>query len=260
MTAGIAILGENDGAHTDATPPVHATLPARYRYQPRLITTLAAAAAVAATLALAHWQLGRAHEKEALAARLAVLAKDPPVSLTTAEVRAADVEWRRVIVRGRFDPRYGILIDNRIRHGVPGYYVMMPLAIGDAGRYVLVNRGWIAGNPDRARLPAVRTPERMVEITGTAVTPSRRFLELSTNVTEGRVWENLTLERYRQAFRIPIQPVVVQQDSALDDGLVREWDPPNLGVDMHYGYAFQWLAIGATVLVFYIVTHVKRPA
>ena len=38
---------------------------------------------------------------------------------------------------------------------------------------------------------------------------------------------------------------MIQQESPLDDGLAREWDPPNLGVDMHYGYAFQWLALAA---------------
>jgi cytochrome oxidase assembly protein ShyY1 len=134
----------------------------------------------------------------------------------------------------------------------------MPLAIGGGGRYVLVNRGWIAGNPDRARLPEVRTPEAAVEITGLATTPSHRFLELSTRAAEGKVWQNLTLDRYREAFPIPLQPVVIQQESPLDDGLVREWDPPNLGVDKHYGYAFQWLALAATLLVFYLVTHVRR--
>ena len=214
------------------------------------------------TLALAHWQLGRAHEKEALAARLHTLAKDAPVTLSTAEVRIQDVEWRRVRARGRFEPRYGVLIDNRIRHGVAGYHVLMPLEVGsasgEASRYVLVNRGWIAGNADRSRQPEIRTPEGTVEITGLAIVPSRRFLELSGNVAEGKVWQNLTLERYRQAMPLRLQPVVIQQESALDDGLVREWDPPNVGVDMHYGYAFQWLAIGATILVFYFATHIKR--
>jgi len=258
MSAATPDLGENGGRPSLALLPVSATLPARYRFQPRLVTTLAAAAAIAATLALANWQLGRAHEKEALAARIAALARDTPVLLTTAEVRAADVEWRRVTARGRFDPSHGILLDNRIHHGVAGFHVVMPLAIGDGSRFVLVNRGWIAGNPDRSRLPQVRTPEGTVEITGLAVTPSRRFLELSTNVTEGRIWQNLTLERYRQAVPIALQPVVIEQESALDDGLVREWDPPNLGVDMHYGYAFQWSVIAATILVLYLVTHVRR--
>ena len=129
--------------------------------------------------------------------------------------------------RGRFDPRHGVLIDNRIHRGVAGYHVVMPLELdGAASRYVLVNRGWIAGNADRSRLPEVRTPADTVEITGLAVVPSRRFLELSDQVAEGRVWQNLTLERYRRAVPIALQPVVIQQESALDDGLVREWDPP----------------------------------
>jgi surfeit locus 1 family protein len=239
-------------------------LPARFHFQPRLAGTLAAAAGVAVTLALAHWQVGRAHEKEALAARLESLAKDPPVTLSSAAVRVEDVEWRRVTARGRFDPRYGVLIDNRVRHGVAGFHVVMPLELGgnsgEGRRYVLVNRGWIAGNADRSRLPDVRTPEGTVEVAGIAVTPSRRFLELSDRVAEGKVWQNLTLHRYREAVPIAVQPVVIQQENSLDDGLVREWDPPNLGVDRHYGYAFQWLALGATVLVFYLVTHVKRRA
>lgn len=234
------------------------TLSARYRFQPRLITTLAAAGGIVLTLALANWQLGRAHEKEALGRRLEALAKDPPVWLPAAEVRAEDVEWRRVTARGRFEPKHAVFIDNRVRHGVAGYHVVMPLAIGGGSRYVLVNRGWVTGSPDRARLPQVKTPEGTVEITGLAVTPSRRFLELSTHVAEGNVWQNLTLERYRQAVPIALQPVVIQQESPLDDGLVREWDPPNLGVEKHYGYAFQWLALALTILVFYLVTHVRR--
>lgn len=213
------------------------------------------------TLSLANWQLNRAHEKEGLAARLALLAKDAPLALSASEIQARDVEWRRVTVRGRFAPRYGILIDNRVHRGVAGYHVVMPLEIGAAGgsgRYVLVNRGWIAGNPDRSKLPDIRTPESTVEVTGLATTPSRRFLELASGTAQGQVWQNLTLERYRKAFPLAIQPIVIEQESPLDDGLVREWDPPNLGVDRHYGYAFQWLALATTILVFYLVTHVKR--
>jgi len=229
----------------------------RYRFEPKLVTTLAAAAGIGLALALANWQLNRAHEKERLAAKLEALARDAPISLTSGEMKAEDLEWRRVAVSGRFAPRYAVFIDNRIRRGVAGYHVVMPLAIGGGSRYVLVNRGWIAGSPDRTQLPETRTPEGTVQITGLAVPPSRRFLELSTQVAERNVWQNLTLERYRQAFPIALQPVVIQQESPLDDGLAREWDPPDLGVNKHYGYAFQWLALAVVVLVFYFVTHVR---
>ncbi len=232
-------------------------MPSAYHFQPRLITTLAAAAGIALTLALAGWQLDRAHEKQVLAARLATLSRGPAVTLPAEAMKVEDLEWRRVTVRGRFEPRHAVLIDNRVRRGVAGYHVVMPLAIGGGSRYVLVNRGWVAGTGDRARQPQVRTPDGMVEITGLAVTPSRRFLELSSDVVEGKVWQNLTLKRYRQAVPIELQPVVVQQESALDDGLVREWDPPDLGVNTHYGYAFQWSALALMILVFYVVTHVR---
>lgn len=237
-------------------------MPARFQFHIRPLVTLAAAAGIALTLALANWQLSRAHEKEAMAEHLAVLAKDAPVRLPASELKLQDVEWRKVSARGRFEPRYGVLIDNRIVRGVAGYYVVMPLEIsgnsGLAARYVLVNRGWIAGNPDRTKLPDVRTPESVVEITGLATTPSRRFLELSSRTVEGRVWQNLTLDRYRKTFPIALQPVVIQQESALEDGLVREWDPPNFGVDRHYGYAFQWFAMATTILVIYLATQVRR--
>lgn len=229
-----------------------------YRFQPRLAVSLAALAGVAVTLALASWQLSRAQEKKELAARLGALAKDPPVALPAAEVAAGDVLWRRVTVRGRFEPRHAVFIDNRVRQGIAGYHVVMPLAIGGGNRYVLVNRGWVARSAERARLPEVRTPGATVEITGLAVVPSTRFLELSTRTVEGKVWQNLTLERYRQAVPIALQPVVVQQESALDDGLIREWDPPDFGIKTHHGYAFQWFALAVTILIFYLAAHVRR--
>ena len=232
----------------------------RFRFRPRLVTSLAAAFGIAATIALGNWQLQRAHGKEDLAARLDSLGREPAVALSADEVKAADLLWRRVTVRGRFEPRHAVFLDNRIRDGVAGYHVVMPLAIAGGPRYVLVNRGWVAGARERGNLPSVATPSGTVEITGLAVEPSRRFLELSTKVAEGQVWQNLTLERYRQAVPIALQPIVIEQLSALDDGLVREWNPPDLGVNTHYAYAFQWFAMALAIAVFYVVTHVRRAA
>jgi surfeit locus 1 family protein len=131
----------------------------------------------------------------------------------------------------------------------------MPLiTTGSAGVF------WVAGTRDRNRLPEVKTPAEPVVISGMALVPGKRFLELSGKIEEGKVWQNLTIERYREAMPIAIQPFVIQQDreGAPEDGLVREWDPPDLGIDRHYGYAFQWFALAVTILVFYLVTHVKR--
>ena len=228
------------------------------RLRSRLWPTIAAAVGVALTVALGYWQLGRAAEKRETKARYEVQASQPPIHVGSEELPARDIDLRHVEAHGVFEPRFGIFVDNRIHHGVPGYYVVMPLRLDGSERFVLVNRGWIARPALRSELPQVRTPREAVTVSGTAIIPSRRFFELSNAVIEGAIWQNLTIERYRNAMPISVQPFVIQQVSALDDGLVREWDPPDFGIDRHYGYAFQWFALAATIIGFYVVTHFRR--
>ena len=232
----------------------------RFEFQWRPWPLLAAAAGIALTLALGNWQLGRGQEKTALKTRLEQLAREPAINVSTRELDAPDVELRRVEARGTYEPKHMVLIDNRVSHGVAGYHVVMPLRLGDGSRYVLVNRGWVAGSRDRSRLPEVKTPSGTVSVNGLAVVPGKRFLEISTQVAEGNVWQNLTLDRYRQAVPIAIQPFVIQQDQqdAPGDGLIREWQPLDLGAATHYGYAFQWFALSTAILIFFLATHVRR--
>jgi surfeit locus 1 family protein len=224
----------------------------------RLWPALAALVGIAITASLGNWQLNRAAEKRDLKARADAFAAQPPIHVSPAEMPAADIEQRRVEARGVFDPRYAVYIDNRLHRGAPGYHVIMPLRLAGGERHVLVNRGWIARPLDRRDPPEVRTPQSEVMIEGTAALPSTRVLELSDQVTEGRIWQNLTLDRYREATPIAIQPFVIRQENALDDGLTREWAPPDFGIDKHYGYAFQWFGLAATIAIFYAVTQLRR--
>ena len=40
--------------------------------------------------------------------------------------------------------------------------------------------------------------------------------------------------------------------------LIREWAAPDLGVERHYGYAFQWFALSALILILYLIANVRR--
>jgi len=227
-------------------------------YRFRLWPALAAVAGIALTLTLGYWQLGRGEEKMAMQQQLEQRSRLPPVVLSAREFDPRELEWRQVSVRGRFERKYAVYIDNRIHRGTAGYHVVMPLRIARSDMHVLVNRGWIAAAGTRATVPAVKTPEDDVEIRGVVALPSKRFVELSTKIAEGNVWQNLVIERYRQAVPIRIHPLVILQESAADDGLAREWQPPDAGANQNFAYAVQWFAMAAAIAILYLVTNVRK--
>jgi surfeit locus 1 family protein len=218
-------------------------------------------AGVALTIALGFWQLGRADTKQALQSRINDFARQPPLAIGAGSVNA-DAFWLRPVeARGRFEPRHVVFIDNRVYKHQPGYYVMMPLRITGTEKYVLVNRGWVAAGSERNRAPAVKTPEGEVAILGMAIPPSERFIELSSKVAEGNIWQNMVLERFRQATQLDVQPIIIQQTAltgAPDDGLIRDWPPVDLKRNTHLAYAVQWFALAAAIFIYYMVTNVRK--
>ena len=226
------------------------------RGRPRWLPTLAAILGIALTVAAGNWQLNRAHQKERLQQDYERGASDAPIHLSSTSIIAEDVRLRRVEFAGTFDPQGQVLLDNKIRDGLPGYEVIMPVRIGDSAMHVLVDRGWVAVGPDRKVLPEIRTPDTNVKITGIATVPGR-FLELSKVESSGPVWQNLTIERYIARTGLQVQPVVVQQQSELPDGLLRSTARPDFGIAKHYGYAVQWFSFCGLIVFLYLYFHVK---
>ena len=93
---------------------------------------------------------------------------------------------------------------------------------------------------------------------GVAVVPGSHIFELDANTEEGIVWQNLVLARYAKWSGLRLQPIVLQQTSDAADGLVRAWGRPDTGADKHRGYAFQWYALAATILISYVAFSFKR--
>lgn len=221
------------------------------------VPTLAAAALLAITVSAGIWQTHRAQEKQALKDRYERAAQESPVGLSERTVAVEEVRYRRVTVRGRFDPAHEMFVDNHVISGKPGYQVVTPLRIGDSQRYVLVDRGWVERTWDREIMPDVRTPLGEVKIEGIAV-PQGRYLELSHDTVVGKVWQNIDIQRMGQALPYSLQPIVVTQLNDTGDGLRRAWQPPDVGIEKHLGYAFQWFAMATAIVVIYGVMYVRR--
>lgn len=226
------------------------------RWRPRWLPLVAAVLGIALTASAGKWQLNRAGEKEQLQAAYDRGAADRPINLSARPVTVDEVRLRRVEATGEFVPQAMVLLDNRIQAGVAGYHVMMPLRIAGSSMHVLVNRGWVAAGADRSRLPEIRTPPSTITIAGVAVVPGR-FLELAKADSSGVVWQNLTMERFIEHKGLAIQPIVIEQTSDLDDGLVRSWPRPDFGIAKHYGYAVQWFSFCGLIVFLYGYFHVR---
>jgi surfeit locus 1 family protein len=229
-----------------------------WRFKPRLWSTVVAAVVITIMVQLGNWQLSRAQEKESRQERLDRLSQEPAVALPPVEVKLEDFQYRQVEARGEYVPAHTIYLDNKIYKGVAGYHIITPLRIGTSSMHVLVNRGWAPADRDRSKLPEVPALAGPVIVSGIATAATQKTLELSQDMVSGRVWENLDLNRYRQATGLALQPAMILQTNDVQDGLVRRWPRPDSGSAKNLGYAVQWFAMALAVLITYLVLSGKR--
>ena len=234
------------------------------RFRPRALPTLATIVAVVVFVSAGQWQAARMHDKEALRAQFDAAALQAPVALD-ALAESADwnsLRYRPVVVTGRYDARYQVLVDNRIHDGHAGYHVITPLVLGD-GRIALVNRGWTPQGASRTILPQVAPPTGPVTVRGRIALPATAFFELAKDTATGPVWQNLDPARFTAATGMPVMPVMIEATASPDglggdDGLVRDWPAPDFGIDKHRIYSVQWYSFAVLAIVLWIVLNLRR--
>lgn len=227
----------------------------------RLVPLIATVLLVALGLGLGHWQTSRGDEKQAIADKLAQREAAAPLTLGASLLAADQVEYRRVAVSGTFLSDWAIYLDNRPQNGVAGFYVLMPLRIADSDTYVLVARGWAPrSGADRSLLPRMSTPTGRVALTGVARLHPGRLLQLgeAAPLQPHAIVQNVDVTQLAAASHLKLQPFIIEQTSDLQDGLVRDWVQPSLGIERHRGYAFQWYALAAMAALFFVFTGFRR--
>ena len=159
-------------------------------------------------------------------------------------------------LRGELDAKHTVLLDNKIHRGAPGYHVVQPLRLA-GGRHVLVNRGWVAAGATRDRLPEIRTPGGEIALSGVRLKHFPQAFAPETTTPQGKVWQNVTRENFSAWSGLALEPYVIEQHSALDDGLVRDWPRADAGVEKHESYALQWYSLAALSVILFFVLNLK---
>lgn len=212
---------------------------------------------IALTIWLGLWQLHRAEEKEARQSLFDARMAEPPLRLTGPVPSAEPLLFRHVHAEGDWLAERQIYIDNQVHEGRAGFAVITPLRLRGSSAAVLVNRGWTPRGREYPRAPRIEVPAGPAAVDGLAVTPPARFIELSADAVTGDVWQNLSIERIRQASGLELLPVVVLADPA-SPGLQPFSERPDAGAARHREYELTWFALATTAFVLWLVLNVKR--
>ena len=217
------------------------------------LLTFTALVVAVSTFSLGQWQLRRADQKETLQAAVEAQKVLPALdnSALAATKTVADQMHRMVVFKGEWQARHTVYLDNRPMNGKSGFWVFTPLMLQDTGQVILVRRGWAPRNfNDRALLPDVQTPIGVVTVAGRIAPPPSKLYEFKGE-DAGRLRQNIDLTAFRQESGLPLLDASLLQTGGPSEGLLREWAAPNLGVDKHYGYAFQWFGLFVLVIGLY---------
>ncbi len=233
----------------------------RFTFRFRWIPFIAAVAVAAVGISLGNWQERRAGQKTELQRQIAERAALAPLQADAMQAGRQPDEFRRIVASGEFIADWPLYLENRPLDGHAGFYLLMPFRLAGSGRVVLVQRGWFARDArDRARIPAIPTPAGPQQIEGRVRADVGQLMQLGEQVTPapGAILQNLDLRAFATASKLPVHPFIIEQSSDTRDGLRRDWPQPSFGIDTHRGYAFQWYALAAAALLFFVITGFKR--
>ena len=202
---------------------------------------------------LGFWQLNRGREKQAIIAEFQQRTSQPPYSVT--DLRTPR-DWRfyTVELKGKFDNKHTILLDNKIFNGKIGYEVYTPFKADKFDEPILIDRGFIPLGVSRNALPAVpKATSESVQISGMLNLPPR-YMSYGQMVESSKIqWplrvEYINLGEISSILNEKLFPYVITLDPASKNALQVKWQVVVGQPNKHTGYAVQWFALAATLLI-----------
>ena len=215
---------------------------------------------LALLISLGNWQLDRAREKQAILDLQSARMNLDSIDISTLELTDNDLRYLPVKASGWLDTSHQILIDNQVKNGRVGYFVLTPMKL-NASEAVLINRGWVAAGTDRRLLPNVALTAIDTSIEGKLDHFPSVGIKLEGADVLLESWPSVTqlinqgnVEK-RLGYRI--MPYQILLNKIEPNGYDRHWVPMRMGPEKHHGYAFQWFALATAWVVIYFVLTIK---
>ncbi len=230
----------------------------------KLLPTLAYSCVLPLLIALGIWQLNRADEKQLffkmqeqrVQSDVIVLAPDTQVDMEV-------LKYNKVSVAGHYDTGHQFLLDNQINNGRAGYFVLTPFILEGSAKAVLVNRGWIPLNKNRALLPDVNVIDTQTNILGRINSFPGVGIKLPGAETPMAGWPSViglvNSAVLAKTLGYSIFPFQIELAENQPNGYKRDWQVTTvMRPEQHTAYAVQWFALALVLTILFIRYSYKR--
>jgi surfeit locus 1 family protein len=214
------------------------------------------------------WQLDRLEQRRAQNAVLLAALDEPVLTLdaATAARVSSDPEmyrFRRVRVRGRYEPVGEMILRGRSHAGQPGVHLLAPLRIDDTPLTVLVNRGWLPASDAATVDPRPYAADGIQEIEG--------LLQPYPAAEGSGVAVEIEVEGFRvfSLSRLDFPLLAARSGGSLQRFYLQELPGdagerplrlavPEVSEGSHLSYAIQWFSFAAIFLIGFVIVATRR--
>ena len=211
-------------------------------------------------VALGIWQLERAAYKESIQIKFEKRLGEPYQEFRP-ETVLADIEYRKLIVSGRYDNAHNFLIDNQIHRGKAGYHVLTPLQLSDSDYIILVNRGWAEWGVSRdssPRIPVANSDGGVAGIANFPTEPAMRMGGIELSERWPQLLRYVDIEALQKQFSDRLLPIVIWLAPEQEGIYVRDWNPVWMRPEKSRAYATQWFAFALLALAFFVILNLRK--
>ncbi len=224
------------------------------------IATIVAFSAIVIMLALGFWQLDRKSQKQTRLDNIEEASGASAFQLSEIVTKSDQYLDYQIKAQGTLlEPTF--FIDNVIRDGRAGFYIMKPMSTNYG--IVTLNYGWIPATGPRGKLPEL-TFEKTNEVTGILYLPTDNVLVSETNRRYGQfpaLLQQVDLDEISMHLDKDVLPFTIRLNQQ-DEIYTREWQIVSMSPEKHLGYAIQWFGLAIAALTIYLLSvlkHLKAP-
>ena len=206
---------------------------------------------------LGFWQLERAVEKQGIVDEFTVNRQAPPAGIEALD-GDDNLQYRTALLVGELDADRRVILDNRVKFGRPGYEILEVLSIEGFEPKILVNRGWVPAALDRDVLPDVPSVLGQVELRG-AMYRTLGGYRLDDGIGVITQWPArvgwISSDRAAVLFAEAFYPYQLRLEAASPGALTTGWVTVAVQPAKHTGYAVQWFAMAAVLLLMTVIAN-----